>query len=141
MKKVTGIGGIFFKCRDAKSMNAWYQQHLGFKALSDEEQSMMFEWRDTEDPSQKGYTVWGPFKETTTYFEPSGKDYMINLRVENLVDLLRQLKEEGVEVVGEMEEYEYGKFGWIMDPEGNKLELWEPVDESFTKIYAGKTIH
>ena len=141
MKKVTGIGGIFFKCKDAKTMNAWYQQHLGFKKLSDEEQSMMFEWRDADDPSQTGYTVWGPFKESTTYFEPSQKDYMINLRVENLEALLEELKQAGVPIIGEMESYEYGKFGWIMDPEGNKIELWEPVDSEFTKIYEGKTIH
>ncbi len=128
MKKVTGLGGIFFKCKDAGIMNDWYIKHLGFKQAEDG--GILFEWRDTDKPDQKGYTVWGPFKETTKYFEPSQKDFMINLRVQNLEELLKQLKEEGVSIVGEMETYEYGKFGWIMDPEGNKIELWEPKDEA-----------
>jgi len=92
-------------------------------------------------PEQKGYTAWGAFKEDTKYFQPSQKDYMINLRVENLEELIEQLEKEGVQVVGEIEKYEYGNFGWIIDPEGNKIELWEPVDNEFTKMYEGKTIH
>jgi predicted enzyme related to lactoylglutathione lyase len=139
MKRVTGIGGIFFKSRDTKTLNDWYARHLGFKQSGDG--SILFEWRDSDNPGKKGYTVWSPFKETTKYFEPSPKDYMINLRVENLEALLEELKKEGVEVAGEMEVHDYGKFGWIIDPEGNKIELWEPVDEVFTKMYDGKTIH
>jgi predicted enzyme related to lactoylglutathione lyase len=139
MKKVTGIGGVFFKSKDSKKLNEWYLKHLGFKQAEDG--GILFEWRETDQPEKKGYTVWSPFKETTKYFEPSQKEFMINLRVENLKDLLEQLKKEGAQVVGEMEMYEYGKFGWVIDPEGNKIELWEPVDTVFTKMYDGKTIH
>ena len=139
MKKVTGIGGVFFKSKDSDKLNEWYVKHLGFTQAEDG--GILFEWRDTDQPEKKGYTVWSPFKETTKYFEPSQKEFMINLRVENLEALLEQLKKDGAQVVGEMETYEYGKFGWVMDPEGNKIELWEPVDSEFTKMYDGKTIH
>lgn len=139
MKRVTGIGGVFFKSSDPKATQAWYQKHLGFVAGDDN--SILFEWKDVDQPEQSGYTVWAPFKEATKYFEPSQKQFMINFRVENLKELLEQLKREGVQVVGEMQEESYGKFGWIMDPEGNKIELWEPVDNEFTKMYKGKTIH
>lgn len=120
-------------------MNKWYTKHLGFKQAGDE--AILFEWRNTDAPEEKGYAVWAPFKETTKYFDPSQKEYMINLRVENLEALMEELKKECVQIVGEMEKYEYGKFGWIMDPEGNKIELWEPIDKEFTKMYEGKTIH
>jgi len=139
MKKVTGIGGIFFKTKDAKKLNKWYARHLGF--IQNEDGSILFEWRNSDAPDKKGYTAWSAFKETTAYFEPSQKDFMINLRVENLEQLIIELKEEGVQTVGEIEKFEYGKFGWIVDPEGNKIELWEPVDSEFTKMYEGKTIH
>jgi predicted enzyme related to lactoylglutathione lyase len=139
MKRVTGIGGIFFKTKDAKMLNEWYVKHLGFKQSADG--SILFEWRNTDAPEEKGYTVWSTFKETRKYFEPSTKDYMINLRVENLEALIEELKSEGVQAVGEIETYEYGKFGWVIDPEGNKIELWEPLDNEFTKMYEGKTIH
>jgi predicted enzyme related to lactoylglutathione lyase len=86
-----------------------------------------------ENPGEYGHTLWGPFESETKYFHPSKRDFMINYRVENLEDLIEQLKKEGVEVIGEIEKYDYGKFGWIMDPEGNKTELWEPVDRVFRK--------
>lgn len=92
-------------------------------------------------PEKKGYTVWSPFEAKTTYFQPSEKEFMINYRVENIEELVREFKEAGVEVCDEIEEYEYGKFVHIMDPEGNKIELWEPVDQSFTDMYEGKTTH
>ena len=139
MKKVTGIGGIFFKTKNAKALNEWYVKHPGFTQADDG--GILFEWRNTDAPEQKGYTVWGTFKENTNYFEPSQKDFMINLRVENLEGILEELKKEGVQVVGEIEKYEYGEFGWVIDPEGNKIELWEPSDGEFTKMYEGKTIH
>jgi predicted enzyme related to lactoylglutathione lyase len=139
MKRVTGIGGIFFKSSDPRAMQEWYKKHLGF--VVNEDNSILFEWKDVDQPAQSGYTVWAPFKETTKYFEPSQKQFMINFRVNNLKDLLEQLKKEGVQVVGEMQEEPYGKFGWIMDPDGNKIELWEPVDNEFTKLYKGKTNH
>ena len=84
--------------------------------------------------------MWAPFKESTEYVKPSEKPFMFNFRVENLRALIEELKKEGVQVVGE-KEFSYGKFGWIIDPDGNKIELWEPVDSEFTKIYKGKTIY
>lgn len=139
MKKVTGIGGIFFKSSDPKATREWYQKHLGF--VVSEDNNILFEWKEVDQSEQSGYTVWAPFKETTKYFEPSQKQFMINYRVDNLKELLEQLKKEGVQVVGEMQEEPFGKFGWIMDPEGNKIELWEPVDNEFTKLYKGQTNH
>ena len=93
------------------------------------EHGAVFGWRDKEKPEKEGHTAWIPFPENTDFYLPSTKDFMFNYRVENLKELLSILKEEGVEIVGEIEEYSYGKFGWIMDPEGNKIELWEPLDE------------
>lgn len=128
MKRVTGIGGIFFKCEDVKAQKEWYQQHLGIPPVSDEGGGM-FVWREKDAPEQIGITAWSPFKKDSNYFAPSEKPFMFNYRVENLAALLEELKKEGVQIVGAMEEYSYGKFGWIMDPEGNKIELWEPIDE------------
>lgn len=125
-KRVTGIGGIFFKSQDPQKVRAWYEQHLGIPA---NEYGSIFAWRDKDDPQKEGTTVWNPFKAETKYFAPSQKDFMFNYRVENLTRLLELLKAEGVEQVGEMETYDYGKFAWIMDCEGNKIELWEPIDE------------
>lgn len=128
MKKVTGIGGIFFKSDDPGKLNAWYEKHLG---LPVSEWGTVFKWIDVDKPDAKepAQTVWNPFKSNTDYFSPSEKPFMINYRVENLRELLDVLREEGVTVVGEMQEFSYGKFGWILDPEGNKIELWEPVDD------------
>jgi predicted enzyme related to lactoylglutathione lyase len=137
-KKVTGIGGIFFKTKDPENMKTWYQKNLG---LVTNEYGSVFEFRSTDQPNDKGYLVWSPFTEDTKYFDPSTKEFMINYRVENLEELLEQLRNDGVEIVGEIEEYEYGKFAHIVDPEGNKIELWEPVDSVFTGLYDGKTTH
>jgi predicted enzyme related to lactoylglutathione lyase len=125
MKKVTGIGGIFFKCKDPQKMNEWYKTHLGFDTG---QYGTNFEWRQAADPTKKGSTQWSPFAETTKYFEPSTKDFMINYRVENLEALVEQLKAEGVTIVDKIESYDYGKFVHIIDVEGNKVELWEPAD-------------
>ena len=122
LKKVTGIGGIFFKCEDPKKMNAWYAKNLG---LPVSEYGTVFTWRTTENPDKEGQTVWNPFPKDTQYFEPSKKDFMINYRVENIVELVEQLKSEGVTVLDEIKTYEYGKFVHILDPEGNSIELWE----------------
>jgi predicted enzyme related to lactoylglutathione lyase len=127
MERVTGIGGIFFKCDNPQAQNEWYKKHLGFNIS--ENSGGIFNWRDAEHPDKECYTVWSTFKNDSPYFNPSEKSYMINYRVENLAELLKILKEEGVQVIGDIEEYEYGKFGWIMDPEGNKIELWEPSEE------------
>jgi predicted enzyme related to lactoylglutathione lyase len=125
MKKVTGIGGIFFKCKDTKKMNEWYKTHLGFDTS---EYGTNFQWREEDDTTKKGSTLWSPFSETTKYFEPSTKDFMINYRVENLEGLVEQLKSEGVTILDNIEVYAYGKFVHIMDIEGNKIELWEPIE-------------
>lgn len=125
MKKVTGIGGIFFKSKDPKAANEWYRTHLGFDTTP---YGTGFEWRDKDDSTKKGLTQWNPFKETTTYFEPSTKDFMINYRVDDLEALVAQLKTEGVTIVDTIEDSDYGKFVHILDLEGNKIELWEPKD-------------
>ena len=135
-KKVTGIGGIFFKCADPEKTRNWYQQHLG---LQTNEYGSLFEFRLSDAPTKKGYLQWSPFKEDTDYFNPSQKEFMINYRVENLVELVEELKANGVKVLDEIEVYEYGKFVHILDPENNKIELWEPVDQVFTDMYEGKT--
>ena len=124
MKKVTGIGGIFFKCDDPKKMNEWYAKNLGFPV---ESFGTMFKWRSADDPEKEGTTVWSPFAKDTKYFEPSKKDFMINYRVENMEELVEQLKNDGVTVLDEIATYEYGKFVHILDPEGNSIELWEDV--------------
>ncbi len=125
MKKVTGIGGIFFKCKDPKKMKEWYNTHLGLNAS---EYGATFEWKDESDSTKSGSTSWNPFSETTKYFEPSTKDFMINYRVADLEALVAELKKEGVTIVDTIETYDYGKFVHIIDMEGNKIELWEPVD-------------
>jgi predicted enzyme related to lactoylglutathione lyase len=125
-KRVTGIGGFFFKTKDPDAIKNWYNTHLG---LNTDAYGCTFWWKD--EAGNKCSTQWSPFKEDTKYFAPSKKAYMMNFRVENLVELMALLKKEGVKIVGDIEEYEYGKFGWILDPEGNKIELWEPVDSAF----------
>jgi predicted enzyme related to lactoylglutathione lyase len=130
MKRVTGLGGVFFKTTDPKKIKVWYGKHLG---LPIDDYGASFRWIDpnNQDAKEPALTAWSPFAMDTKYFQPSEKSFMFNYRVENLVGLLKVLKEEGVEIVGEMQEYPYGKFGWIMDPDGNKIELWEPKDEGF----------
>lgn len=107
-------------------MREWYNKHLGIKT---ESWGGHFEWRDKDNPDQRCITAWSPFDKASDYFGPSEKEYMLNYRVENLEELLAALRSEGVQVIGEIQEFEYGKFGWIMDPEGRKIELWEPVDD------------
>lgn len=130
-RRVTGIGGVFLKADDPVQTREWYQKHLGIKSG---QWGGTFHWKKSEDSTKDGFTAWSIFKSDTTYTDPSTKDAMINYRVENLEELLKALKEEGVEIVGEMESYEYGKFGWIMDPNGYKIELWEPFDDEYSKI-------
>jgi predicted enzyme related to lactoylglutathione lyase len=120
MERVTGIGGVFIKSKDPKALCEWYQKHLGISFEGGT--YVQFKWNG------EGSTVFSFFKQDSKYFEPSVSSVMINFRVKDLVKLLEALKEEGVTIVGEMTEAEYGKFGWVMDPEGNKIELWEAVD-------------
>lgn len=124
MKRVTGLGGVFFKSSDPKTLRDWYREHLGIES---EDYGFSFLWREMAAPDNKGYTVWNPFPEGTEYFDPSEQPYMINYRVADLEALLPALEAEGVEVVAGPEAYENGKFAWILDPEGRKIELWEPV--------------
>ncbi len=131
MKRVTGIGGIFFKCNDPDKMKAWYRTHLGLKT---NEYGAVFEWYQGADSTRKGFTQWSPFNQDTQYFAPSNQDFMINYRVENLEQLVEILKLEGVTILDEIETYDYGKFVHIQDVEGNKIELWEPYDPSFEKL-------
>jgi predicted enzyme related to lactoylglutathione lyase len=130
-KKVTGIGGIFFKSKDPKKLKEWYSRHLG---LNTNAYGSVFEWRQGADTTKKGFTQWSPFKETTNYFLPSSKEFMINYRVEHLDQLITELKMNGVTIVDTMETYDYGKFVHILDLEGNKLELWEPNDVAYEKM-------
>lgn len=131
MKRATGIGGIFFKCKDPKKMREWYQTHLG---LNTNQYGAVFEWRQGADTTKKGFTQWSPFAETTKYFAPSTKDFMINYRVENMEALVEQLKNEGVTIADKIETFDYGKFVHIIDVEGNKIELWEPNDIEYEKL-------
>ncbi len=130
-KKVTGIGGIFFKCKDPKKLKAWYKANLG---LNTNQYGAVFEWRQGADTTQKGFTQWSPFNEKTKYFEPSTKDFMINYRVGNLTALVEQLKKDSVTVADTIETYDYGKFVHIIDLEGNKIELWKPNDVEYDKM-------
>jgi len=124
--RVTGIGGVFFKTKEPKAVKDWYRDHLG---LNTDEWGSTFWWKNKE--GEDCSTQWSPFKEDTDYFEPSKKEFMMNFRVENLDELLETLKAEGVQVLGKTESVEEGKFGWIMDLEGNKIELWQPNDKAF----------
>lgn len=131
LKRVTSIGGIFFKCKEPKKMREWYKTHLG---LNINQYGAVFEWFQGSDSTKKGFTQWSPFSEKTKYFEPSTKEFMINYRVDNLEALVGELKKEGVTVTDTIEAASYGKFVHIMDIEGNKIELWEPNDIEFEKL-------
>jgi predicted enzyme related to lactoylglutathione lyase len=123
MKRVTGIGGIFFKANDPQKLLDWYAKHLGITARPDG--SVAFSWG--AEKSKPGSTIWAPFPRDTKYFEPSSAPFMINYRVDNLDQLIKELGIEGVEIDPKREQGEFGKFAWIMDPEGNRIELWEPA--------------
>jgi predicted enzyme related to lactoylglutathione lyase len=125
MRRVTGIGGVFFKAKDPKALGAWYRTHLGLNVEG--WGGVSFQWAE-DNPSGKGTTIWNPFKADTSYFAPSTSSFMINFRVEDLHGLLAKLREEGCNVVEKVDESEFGKFGWVMDPEGNKVELWQPPE-------------
>ena len=126
MKKVTGLGGVFFKCNNPKEMNEWYAQNLGLETSA---YGATFEWRQADDPSKKGSTTWCTFPADTKYFNPSDKPFMVNYRVADIEALVAELKQSDVTVVDEIAEYDYGNFVHILDPEGNIIELWEPKEE------------
>lgn len=129
--KVTGIGGIFFRSKNPKETREWYGENLGL-AIND--YGSPFEFRNAHQPEEINYLNWSPFDEKTDYFDPSKKEFMINYRVQNMEGLVKKLQKNGVTIVDKIEEYEYGKFVHIMDLEGNKIELWEPIDDVLTKM-------
>jgi catechol 2,3-dioxygenase-like lactoylglutathione lyase family enzyme len=123
MRRVTGIGGVFFKAKDPERLYDWYERHLGIKRAADGS-GVSFKWKD--DHEGGGQTAWAIFNAESRYFDPSPAPFMLNFRVDNLDALLAVLKEEGVEIDPNRDSADYGKFAWIYDPEGNKIELWEP---------------
>lgn len=124
MQRVTGIGGVFFKAKDPKALGAWYEARLGVKREA--WGGSVFRWRQHDAPEQTGATAWNLFKQDSTYFDPSTKPFMVNYIVADLSAMLAQLRAEGVTVDDKVDESEFGKFGWALDPEGNRFELWEP---------------
>ncbi len=133
--RVVGIGGIFFFSDSPSKTREWYSKNLGLETT---DYGATFETRNSNRPNEINYLQWSPFKTGNKYFAPSTKDYMINYRVQNIEGLIRKLKKEGVQIVDTIEKVEYGKFIHIMDADGNKIELWEPVDSELTKL-GGKT--
>ena len=129
--KVTGIGGIFFRSKNPQETSEWYGKNLG---LAIDNYGSAFEFRNANNPDKINYLRWSPFEEGTEYFAPSEKEFMINYRVQNIEGLVKKLRDNGVTIVDSIEEFEYGKFVHIMDPEGNKIELWEPIDSFFTQM-------
>jgi len=129
--RVTGIGGIFFKAKDPAALKDWYSKNLGLRIGGF---GSNFEWHQGMDSTKKGFTIWAPFKETTKYFQPSEKQFMINYRVEGLDQLLAKMKAVGIMPTDSVQKTSYGNFVHIMDPEGNKIELWEPNDVEFAKM-------
>lgn len=126
--KVLGVGGIFFKCKDPDKINEWYSENLGFHT---DDYGTMFEAKDPDNPDRNMYLQWAPFSKDSEYFAPSRKEFMINYIVEDIEGLVAGLKKKGVTILDDIEEYDYGKFVHILDPENNKIELWEPKREVF----------
>lgn len=126
LERVTGIGGIFIRARDREAMSAWYEKHLGLR-LKDRDAE--FPWREHDRPESVGRTIWSLFPADTDYFGPTRPAFMINYRVANLDRMLEQLRQNGV-TVEKTEDYDYGRFAWVTDPEGNRIELWEPKDKA-----------
>ncbi len=137
-KRVVGVGGVFFKSKNPKKTREWYARHLGFRV---DPYGACFEWRTAGNTRKKGWTVWSPMARKTDYMKPSRKEFMINFIVADLRKLLKSLKKEGIKQVGEIQEYDYGLFAHIMDPDGVKIELWEPVYRDFSKMVKGKTTY
>lgn len=122
--RVTGIGGIFFKAKNPEVLREWYRKHLGLNI--EDWGGLSFNWATPDKPNFQGQTVWSIFKDSTDYFAPSKSSFMINYVVENLDQVLEALRSEGCDVDDKTDASEFGKFGWVMDPEGNRIELWQP---------------
>ncbi|MEO5789105.1 MAG: VOC family protein [Gelidibacter sp.] len=133
--RVTGIGGIFFFSDNPGKTRDWYAENLGLEV---NDWGSSFEFRNANRPQEINYLQWSPFKNGSEYFEPSKKEFMINYRVQNIDGLVEKLKANGVTIVDAIETFDYGKFVHIMDADGNKIELWEPIDKVFTAM-GGKT--
>lgn len=132
-KRVTGIGGIFFRSKDPSKLQAWYDKHLNISPLPHSpwgsgDDASLFEWRDLENPEKKAYSVFGIFPEDTDYFAPSSASFMFNFRVDDLDAVLAELAEEGIQQQGDVQELPFGRFARISDPEGHQIELWEPAE-------------
>jgi predicted enzyme related to lactoylglutathione lyase len=128
MRRVTGIGGVFFHAQDPVALQAWYKRHLGIDVQ--EWGGAAFTWTDASGQPMKGTTIWSIGAAGGEHFAPSTSNFMINYRVEDLTELLRLLRNEGCDVIDKTDDAEYGKFGWVMDPEGNKVELWQPPEST-----------
>jgi predicted enzyme related to lactoylglutathione lyase len=124
MKRVTGIGGIFFQSKDPAALHAWYREHLGIDVQT--WGGAVFRWSDSSNQASGGTTTWSVGAAGNDYFAPSTASFMINYRVPDLHALVKLLKDEGCQVLDKIDESEYGKFAWVIDPDGNKVELWEP---------------
>lgn len=129
--KVTGIGGIFFFSDDPEKSKEWYAKHLGLEV---NQWGSSFEFRNANRPEEINYLQWSPFEQNSNYFAPSKKEFMVNYRVQNIEGLVKRFRENGVTILDDIETYDYGKFVHIMDADGNKIELWEPVDSVFTAM-------
>ena len=132
MTRVQGIGGLFFKAKDPQALQAWYSEHLDISPLTTspwgaDDPASLFVWRDKDDPDRVCYAVFTPFPADTDYFGPGPQQFMFNFRVDDLDGMLAQLKEEGIELQGEIQSFPFGRFAHILDPEGNRVELWEPA--------------
>ena len=128
MERVTGVGGVFFKAKDPKALSGWYRDNLGLAARGGAPAFSAFEWREREDSAKLGTRVWALFRSDTKYFAPSQAPFMINYRVRNLDRMLAQLRANGVTIEPKIAEEFNGRFAWVVDPEGNKIELWEPKE-------------
>ena len=129
--EITGLGGVFIKTKNLKSIKSWYEEMLGI-VFDEASNSHIFHWKEYQQPKPEGLTVFAFFEDSSEYFAPSNSEFMINFRVRNLDEFMDQVRKAGIQSVGEIEVYPYGKFGWIMDPDGRKVELWEPIEESLT---------
>ncbi len=134
MAKATGIGGVFFRANDITATAQWYERCLGLNVSTWEGGAFsQFNWREADNPEAKGYTIWSPFNQSTKYFDPGGADFMINFRVDDLDAVLEHLRAQNVEIVGDIQTEPYGRFAWIIDLDGRKVELWEPADDDPAK--------
>ncbi len=134
-KKVTGIGGIIFKSENPEKTREWYAKHLGFQ---NDDHGTIFQWQN--EKGEKGHTVWSPMQRDSSHFDDGDKDYILNLRVDDLDNILEEMRAEGVEQIGETQVYDYGRFAYVRDPDGMKVELWEPNDQAFEEMAKNRTV-